>query len=96
MPRKTAIALGWQMPPPATMTRAAVVDYLGSKTIYEDVLEAGWLKPCGRKDARRAASGRGRGDTLLFATAEVIAASERMAREGYPPVAARKQEGRLA
>lgn len=84
LPRKTVAALGWQLPAPATMTREAVIEYLGSRTIFDDVIAAGWLVPCGRKLARRAVSGRGRGDTMIFATAAVVAASARMAREGYP------------
>lgn len=84
LPAKTMRALGWHLPPPATMTREAAIAYLGSRTIFDDVCAAGWLKPCGRKTARRAESGRGRGDTTIYATAAVIAASERMAREGYP------------
>ena len=84
LPRKTREALGWSFPVPATMTREAVIAYLGTRTIFDDVVAAGWLRPCGRKQARRAASGKGRGDTIIFATRDVVAASERMARDGYP------------
>ena len=90
LPSKTARALGWQLPPPATMTRQAVIEYLGGRSIYDDVIASGWLSPCGRKAARRSETGEGRGDTIIFSTADVLKASERMAREGYPPVSARR------
>lgn len=93
LPAKTQRALGWHLPPPATMTREQAIAYLCSRTIFEDVLASGWLGAVGRKSARKSESGRGRGDTLIFATAMVIAASERMAREGYPPVSAREAKG---
>ncbi len=90
--KKTAAALGWALPTPATMTREQVVAYVGSRTIYDDLIEAGWLCACGRKTAHRTGP-RGRGDTCIFATSAVVAASERMSREGYPPVKRRVQKG---
>lgn len=90
LPMKSAKLLGWQMPPPATMTRDQVIEYFGRRSIYDDVLASGWVAPCGRKAARRSGSGLGRGDTVIFATDDVVKASQRMAREGYPPVSARK------
>lgn len=81
---KTAAALGYQFREPATMTREQAVNYFGARQIFEDVVEAGWLSPCATKKARRAASGRGRGDTCLYATQDVYKASHRLVTEGYP------------
>lgn len=88
LPDKTAKALGWAFPPPATMTREQAVEYVGSRQIFDDLIEAGWIVACARKGAQKTGT-RGRGDTCLYATDVVVHASRRMVTDGYPPVSRR-------
>lgn len=84
MPRKTAQVLGLFRREPAHMTREQAMEYLGGRVLLDDACRAGWLTPCARKPAARSQSGRGRGDTLFFATTDVYRVSERIAQHEYP------------
>ena len=84
MPRKTAEVLGLFAREPAHMTREQALEFLGTRVLLDDALAADWLKPCARKPAQRAESGRGRGDTLYFARKDVYRVSDRVADGDYP------------
>ena len=61
-------------PPPAHMAQAEVIEYL-KRQVFEDALEAGWLRECARKPE---------GGSVFYAFREVQEVSERIARGEYP------------
>lgn len=63
-------------PVPAHVVRAEAVEYL-RKQVFVDAVDAGWLKPCVRKN------GKGK-DSVFYAFADVQDVSLRIAAGEYP------------
>lgn len=63
-------------PTPAHMTQSEAMEFL-RRQVFEDAVEAGWLKPCARKE------GRGK-DTIFYAFVSVQDVSLRIASGEYP------------
>ena len=63
-------------PTPAHMTQSEAIEFL-RRQVFEDAVEAGWLKPCVRKP------GRGK-DTIFYAFVSVNDVSLRIAAGEYP------------
>ena len=63
-------------PHPAHMAQSEVIEYL-RRQVFEDAVDAEWLKPCVRKQ------GRGK-DTIFYNFADVQDVSLRIAAGEYP------------